>query len=325
MKHLNRIFTFGFCLLALAGCSSDEAGADNGLDGLKSGDMVVTLEQLTSDEDDDVTRSFMSRDMQSHLWVEMDEMRVYDPNMIRYDVYKFDYKDETRQTGVFKRIWEKSNYTEEPTFALFSNQDVEGGYFERDRTTQEPFLTAKYMICSDDEGNPVPMTWESCQSGSKVYFTDWLPRWGQVTKVDGSGVLYTSMKFLTGVLRLQLANTAGKADLLKVQMLQGGTTPLNISGIFAAKLSVNGSVQPNTSLTQDSSKSWSSSTDLLVDLTGATGSIVVYVPLVTTTVPVDIVASASNDNGQTWTEFKRFKNKTVARGKVYGNANEYAF
>ena len=65
--------------------------------------------------------------------------------------------------------------------------------------------------------------------------------------------------------------------------------------------------------------------EIIINLTGATGSIVVYVPLVTTTVPVDIVVSSSNDGGTTWTEFKRFKNKTVTRGKVYGNSQEYVF
>ena len=95
--------------------------------------------------------------------------------------------------------------------------------------------------------------------------------------------------------------------------------------MFKAVIFDNNALLPNASLTQDSYKPWSGGTDMYVDLTGATGSIVVFVPLVTTTVPVDIVVSASNDKGQTWTEFKRFKNKTVKRGIVYGNAKEYAF
>ena len=155
-------------------------------------------------------------------------------------------------------------------------------------------------------------------------FYDMLPRWGQVSSTNDSEALQTSLKFLTGVLRLQLANTAGKADLLKVQMMDG-TKALDIKGIFIAKVSDDNVIQPDASLAQSTYKNRSGGNELLVDLTGATGSIVVYVPLVTTTVPVDIVVSASNDGGTTWTEFKRFKNKTVTRGKVYGNATEYSF
>ena len=320
MKHLKSIFTFALCILALVACSNDETEADNNLQGLKSGDMIVTLEELTSDEEEDgLTRSFMSRDMKNHLWVEDDEMRVYDEDMFFYDIYKFGYKDESHLTGVFTRVEEESRYPEKtPSFTLFANQDIEGGYFKRDLVTDEPYLYCKFYVAVDT------MKWESCQSNGKSYFTDWLPRWGQVTQVDGNGVLHASLKFLTGVLRLQLANTAGKADLLKIQMFKDNTA-LNIAGIFTANLFENETILTNASLAQDTYKRRSGGTDMFVDLTGATGSVVVFVPLVTTTVPVDIVVSASNDKGQTWTEFKRFKNKTVKRGIVYGNANEYAF
>ena len=319
MKHLKSIFPFAFCLLALVGCSNDETEADNSSQSLTSGDMIVTLEELTSDEEDGLTRSFMSRDVKNHLWVEDDEMRVYDPYMVVYDIYKFGYKDESRQTGVFTQV---SNFLDSfgktPSFAFFASQDVEGGYFDRDPQTNEPILSTQFIVGVDT------MKWESCQSNGKAYFTDWLPRWGQVTEIDGNGVLHASLKFLTGVLRLQLANTTGKADLLKIQMFKGDEA-LNIAGFFKAVISDNNVIQPNASLAQDTYKRRSGGTDMYVDLTGATGSIVVFVPLVTTTVPVDIVVSASNDKGQTWTEFKRFKNKTVKRGIVYGNAKEYAF
>ena len=324
-KIIGAMIPLTFGLLMLAGCSSDEKEVDNGLQGLKSSDMIVSLEELTSDEEEDAsTRSFMSRDMKTHMWVEDDEMRVYDPLMVRYDIYKFGYKDDSRQTGVFSRVMEESFYSEAPTFAFFSNQDVEGGYFDRDRTTYEPFLSAKFYISADMNGSQ-PMAFATTQSGGTTFFSDWLPRWGEVTKVEDGQALHTSMKFLTGVLRLQLANTGGKADLVKVQMLSGGTKALDIAGIFTTKLSINNVIQENASLTQESYKKRSGGKDILVNLTGASGSVVVYVPLVTTSVPVDIVCSASADGGSTWTEFKRFKNKTVTRGKVYGNSVEYDF
>ena len=313
-------------LAALAGCSSDEQEVNNEQQTFKAGDMIVSLEELTNDEDNETiaTRSYLSRDMKTHFWTETDEMRVYDPIMIRYDIYKFGRSDDNQQKGVFSRISEQSNYSEEPAFAFFSNTDVEGGYFDRDRKTYEPYLMVRYRICADEDDNMQPMTYSSLQTGNTVYFADWLPRWGEVTRVDGGEALNTSMKFLTGVLRLQLTGTAGKADHLKVQMLEDGE-PIDIAGVFSTKLSVNGVMQPNANLAADTYIDDTGGNEIIVDLTGATGSIVVYVPLVTTTTPVDIVVSASADGGSTYTEFKRFKNKTVTRGKVYGNSQEYDF
>lgn len=314
-------------LLTMAACSSDEADDGSTQQTLKPSDMIVSLEELVCDEelDSDATRSYMSRDMKSHLWLENDSMRVYDSNLVRFDIYKFGWKDDQHQSGVFSRVLEQSFYTEDAAWALFAYQDIDGGYFDRDHTTFQPYIMSKFRIGVDAKGNQQVLTSEAVNNGGNTYFTDWLPRWGQVTKINDGQVLHTSMKFLTAVLRLQLAGTSGKADLLKVQMLEEGTKPINIAGIFSARLAVNGEMQPDASLTADSYEKRSGGTEILADLTGAAGSLVVYIPLVTTTVPVDIVVSASNDQGQTWTEFKRFKNKTVTRGKVYGNSQEFVF
>ena len=45
-KEFKYTITLAFGLL-LAGCSSDEKEVDNGLQGLKSSDMIVSLEELT--------------------------------------------------------------------------------------------------------------------------------------------------------------------------------------------------------------------------------------------------------------------------------------
>ncbi len=321
MKILKRFLFIAFGTLVMVGCSNDDEQTTG--EQLKGAWLTASTEELTLDDDVVATRSFMSRDMKTHLWSTSDEMRVYDPMMVRYDIYS--YKWVEGSTGVFSRSTEESNYTEAASYAVFYNQDVEGGYFDRDRTTYNPYLSVKFRIGTDESNTITPMVPSRLQQDGNEFFTDYLPRWGEVTKVDDGEALHANLKFLTGVLRLQLAGFEGKAGLIRVQMLQGGTKALNIAGIFTAKVSINEEIQSNASLEQSTFKKRSGGTEILADLSTLKGSAVVYVPLVTTTVPVDIVVSSSNDGGTTWTEFKRFKNKTVTRGKVYGNSQEYVF
>ena len=315
-------------LLTFAACSNDDDQNSYQLP-LNDGDMLVTMDDLVYEEDFGQTRSYLSRDLKTHMWVELDSMRVYDNDLHKYDRYKFNWKDDTHDVGVFSRVHVNSFLSTDPKWALFPKNDVHGGHWEQDDKTSVATTFATMMIGTDENGNFRPMKFDVAYQASDAghanpLFADRLPRWGEVELVDGGQKLKTRLSYLTGVLRLQLANTQGKADLIKVQLFDG-TTALPVAGRFNTTLAINDVKQAGASLSADDYEPGSVATELLVDLTGATGSIVVYVPLVTTTVPVDIVASASNDNGQTWTEFKRFKNKTVARGKVYGNANEYAF
>ena len=310
---------FGMLALLCAGCSSDN---DGNSPKLTSNDIIVTLEELSDGGDGIMTRSYLSRDMKTHFWTEDDQMNIYEEKMIYYDIYKFNWKDESHQTGVFSRLNDPSNVTT-AAWALFPTRDMDSGHWDLDRTTFKPYLSVWFKIGTDR--NQYAYSTATKTGSSEALFYDMLPRWGQVTATNDGNLLQTNLKFLTGVLRLQLANTQGNADLLKIQMQENGTKAINVKGIFVAKVSEDNVIQPDASLTADSYVEYTGGTDMLVDLTGATGSIVVYLPLVTTDVPVDIVVSASNDGGQTWTEFKRFKNKIVTRGKVYGNATEYVF
>lgn len=231
---------------------------------------------------------------------------------------------------MFGRVHETS-FIQEAKWAIYPKNDVSSGNWGMDEKTGDTYIAAWMRICTvldDAVDNPVPYQVplkfsQVLIDDIKAVYADRLPRWGQVTAVDGGNKLTTNLSYLTGVLRLQLAGTQGKAGLLKIQMLHGDQA-LPIAGEFKAKLSIN-NVKQVAELATESYTQGSGSDHIIVDLSEATGSIVVYVPLVTTKVPVDIVASASNDGGQTWTEFKRFKDKTVKRGKVYGNSMEYIF
>lgn len=179
------------------------------------------------------TRSYLSRDMKTHFWTEDDEMNIYEEKMIYYDIYKFNWKDDSHQVGVFSRLNDPSNI-EEAGWALFPTRDMDSGHWDLDRTTFKPYLTVWFRIGMDSERNNTPLTFSTVTKpgASEALFYDMLPRWGQVTTTEDGNTLHTSLKFLTGVLRLQLANTAGKADLLKIQKALGVTTAtLDLGGI----------------------------------------------------------------------------------------------
>ena len=294
---------------------------------------------VTSDElqtEDGLTRSLMSRDFTIHMYTEGDEMRVYDNILHKYDIYKFNWNDESQQKGVFKRKT-KTSYIEAAQWALYPKNDVTG-HWDLEETTGDAVTIAEVRIAADEKGNIQPIVFDgtyqaSDASKTKPLFTDFLPRWGQVAETADGTSLETHLSYLTGVLRLQLAGITGHADHLKVQMLEG-TTPLNIAGSFNAILTRNDVKQIDACVEIDTHREKTGGDHIIVDLTQASGDLqgadaskaVVFVPLVTTPgKTVDIVVSYSNDGGTTYKEFKRFKNKTIARGRVYGNSSEYNF
>lgn len=295
--------------------------------------LYVTTEELQAE--DGLTRSYLSRDFSIHMYTPADEMRVYDNILHKYDPYKFYWNDESQQKGVFKRKI-KTSYIEAAQWALYPRNDVTG-HWDLDETG-DAVTIAEVRIGADEKGNLLPIVYDgtyqaSDASKTKPLFTDFLPRWGQVAETADGTSLETHLSYLTGVLRLQLAGIAGHADHLKVQMLEG-MTPLNIAGSFNTILTRNDVKQIDACVEIDNHREKTGGDHIIIDLTQASGDLqgadaskaVVFVPLVTTPgKKVDIVVSYSNDGGTTYTEFKRFKNKTIQRAKVYGNSVEYDF
>lgn len=318
----------------MTGCSNDEPTIDNGVAKLAGSDLVVTTEVLQ--EGDGITRSYLSRDMQTRMYFTDDELRVYDNDLHKYDIYKFNWKDETRNAGIFRR----SNPTTHITaakWALYPKADVASGHWDLDEETGDSRTEAWIRVAADNAGNLVPIvydaTYDATDTDKEVpLYKDMLPRWGEVSATADGNALETHLSYLTGVLRLQLAGTPAHADHVKVQLLEDGT-PLNIAGEFKVKLAINDVKQTDACLSVDSYTEETGGTEIVIDLSQASSDLeganasksVLFVPLVTTTAPVDIVVSASKDGGQTYTEFKRFQNKTIQRAKVYGNSTEYTF
>ena len=336
---MRKVFATAFVslgLLTFTSCSNDDTDT-TGSSRFGEGDLIVTVEE-PQEETAVGTRSYLSRDMQTRLYVTLDEMRVYDNALHKYDIYKFNWNDESHKAGVFTRS-NKNSFITEAKWALYQKSDVSGGHWDLDEETADTKTFASMYVAANKAGDLVPIIYDGIYqesgTGEKiVVFKDFLPRWGEVSKINGREALETHLSYLTGILRLQLAGMAGHADHLKVQMLEGGTTPLNIAGEFKTTLAINDVKQVDASLAIDTYVDNSGGDHIIIDLSQPSADLegddrtkaVVYVPLVTTPgKTVDIVVSASNDGGTTYTEFKRFKNKTIQRGKVYGNSVEYDF
>ena len=336
MKNIIKAFPFALAFLAFAGCSSDEgvnAAGDSQASSASASQLFVTMEE--PQEEDGTTRSFLSRDLKTRMYDTDDELLVYDVDMFRYDFYRFGWNDESHQKGVFTRLNDPSFLTKDPTWALFPSSAVDHGFWNLDKQSGETSVNAVIRIGLDEEGNAAPIIYHGTYQASdtehsKPLYAENAPRWGKVT-LNGTA-LNTSLSYLTALLRVQLAGVPAGADHLRIQMFKG-SEPLYISGEFTAVLAINDVKQPGASLKADSYSKGSGDTQLIVDLTQASDDLqgtdktkaVVFVPLVTTAEPVDIVVSASNDGGSTYSEIIRLKDKTVQRAKVYGNTTEYDF
>lgn len=323
-------------VLCATGCSSDDSmNAAREALASSAGKLFVTMEEQQLEEDAATTRSFLSCDLKTRMYNTADELQVYDPDMFRYDFYQFGWSDDSHQKGVFTRSNNPSFLKKDPTWALYPLSAVENGFWKLDKETGKAVVGAVMRIGVDEEGKADSIVYESTYQASdtehnKPLYTETAPRWGKVT-LNGN-VLNTSLSFLTGLLRLQLADVPASKTLLRIQMLKG-TEPQHITGQFTTVLAVDNEKQPGASLAADSYSEGTGATEMIVDLRKAPADLtgadrkkaVVFVPLVTTTEPVDIVVSASTNNGKKYTEIIRLKDKTISRAKVYGNSKEYTF
>ena len=344
MKKFFKFVPVALGLMALASCSNDEFESQSVAAGqqLAAGDLIVTEDEVETEAGG--TRSFLSRDMQTRIYVITDELKVYDNDLYKFDTYKFSWKDDSKDAGVFRR----SNTVpqiKEAKWAIYPKADVVDGEWVLNEETENSETTATIGI-------PHVMTYDGTYDVKdtkfeKPLFKDVLPRWGQVTATGDGAALQTNLSYLTGILRLQLAGIPDYAKAVRIQMLEGGeaTNPVGMSGEFKTIIAKNDIKQTDAALAAEKAV-WSDEA-IYVDLRtmGEGGAplkdvdaakAVVYVPLVTTTKAVDIVVSLCDDPAlgdvdddadfggtYTYTEYKRFKNKIIKRGKVYGNSKEF--
>ena len=343
MKNFVKLIPVALGLLTLASCSNDDLFGDSAKSQqqLNSGDLIVSTEALTEDGSA-FTRSYLSQDLQTRMFVTSDELRVYDNDLHKYDIYAFNWKDDANQTGVFRRKTTSSNITS-AQWALYPKEDVISGTWnyneETNKSTTDVTMRIRPTMTYD-------ATFEKNDTETPLY-KDVLPRWGQVTAVNDGAQLETSLSYMTGVLRVQLAGIPDYAQFLKIQMFAGGVedSPIGMNGEFETTIALDEVKQPNASLKGEVVVKEQGDDYIIVELPTPQDiakvdpveakKAVVYVPLVTTTTQVNIVVStnakelADLDEAEDkvydasyWKKQAEFKNKVITKGKLYGNSKE---
>jgi hypothetical protein len=346
MKNFAKFIPVALGLLTLASCSSDDLFGDKTqfAEEAQPGDLVVTMEGL-QEEGSVFTRSFIdaTTNTATRKYVPLDELRVYDNDLHKYDIYAFTWTHESENQGRFRRKNTDPNITE-PKWAIYPKADVVNGSWTYNEVTNMSRTEVTMNI-------PTDMEYDATYSVTDTKFEtplykDVLPRWGSVSSINNGDQLIASLKYMTGVLRLKLAGIPDYAQYVLVKMLVGGleSNQVVMTGPFTAAIARGDNPDPNAMLTMQATKAqWGSETGIKVamkapdDLVGmAKSHAVVYVPLVTTVDPttgnetfVDIVVYAPTETStydagrkEDWKEIKRFTNKKIERAKLYGNKSE---
>ena len=366
MKKFVKLIPVALGLLTLASCSNDDFFGDsspaNKLEQYGEGWLIVHEENLAGENDNHFTRSYRSSDMSERLWVNTDEMRVYDNDLHKYDIFSYQNGDQ----GEYAAFRLKTSRTDadnkavmnikEAKYALYPKEDVISGHWDYNEVSGQTRTTAQVVIPAEmvyDGTNKA--IYKDGQIDSYVpVFKDVLPQWGSVETTD-QGYLETHLSYLTGILRLKLNGTPKYAKALKVMMYdKNGMVPLNMNGQYTVCLATNdvpdvpqtkedGSFIAGTGAEIDTKGAAESCEDgsIVIDMTQASRDFddinkdyqsrsTLWVPLVCTPGrSVDIVVYAAEDEGvdacseDGWKEIMRFEDKTIVRGKYYGNPAEY--
>lgn len=352
MKNFVKFIPVALGLLTLASCSNDELLGEKGFDAsqLKEGEMLVEFEEA-SEYGDAFTRSYTDRTMKKHRWTETeDQLKVYGQDFGAYDLYAFSWKtDQGATTGVFKRQHMKSNIGT-PKWALFPLKNVKRGTWtmgdNHNSVTDVTMTLPEFVTYGAAYDAP------NYQTGDDLdpYYLDELPRFGEVGEVENGEALHTNMKYMTAVLRLQLAGIPTYATGVKIQMREAAdpAKTLVINGDFTTRIATNNRIEVNgiEATMEDTHDGSPYAIDPDED-----GAVYVYIPPTTALTPKDnkkgvlyiplptwtketaIAISISTDyDGEdgavdhaaaAWNPYKVLSKKVIERAKVYGNKNEY--
>ncbi len=347
MKKFAKFIPVALGLLTLASCSNDDFLSEKAQDAvsLEKGEMLVTIDE-PQEEGEAFTRGYTSRDMQKRRWYSgMDKLRVYGSQFGAFDVYQFQ-QNVNETSGKFK-IVSNPSYVQTAKWALFpfdqiknGKWDIVGGLYNSESSVD---ITLPQVIEYDAAYDAA-----NYATDKSPYYLDDLPRWGEVTSINNGEYLSTSLKWMTGILRLQLDGTPTYANAIRVQLREAGDVnkTLRVNGDFHVKIAQNdvmigdacirtdGHVAPAEVGTDGALYVYIPETTKLTAEDNVKS--VIYLPLPVWDKQVDIVVSINdpltpaykkddlkNGGAITWKEYATLKNKTIVCGKVYGNKNAY--
>ena len=259
MKSFFKFVPAALALMALASCSeNDLLGESNVVEKVKGG-LTVEVEQLGGD----VTRQGNATyNGHAVVWQENDQINVYDNKLTMYDEYKFK-ADQKKFIGVNTSGTTNISTTE---YALFPANQVDYAGWSSQGT--KAVMRIPQLIIFDEESE--------FGSGTNYTYVSNLPMWGSATGTYPEAEV--SLKYLTGVLRINLQNVfAEKATFLKIESQDDQP----ISGAFQAELSdKDGNVITDAKL-EGGTSALSTANAIYVDLRNVPSYMTnIYVPII---------------------------------------------
>ena len=319
MKGIFKLTTAALALVAFASCSNNDLfGEAQQVQQQAKGDILVEVEEL-EDAVTTRTRAAYTPDGKTGIlnWNTGDNIKVTDGTLVKYDAYTFEngaFKFDKTITG------RNAAWIAEPEYASFGhNYSTSDGLVKMEWDNAKKQAKGYYVIDK-------VLSWDEDWETEGAFCAD-IPLWGTAQADDTYGVK-VSMKYLTGVLKINMDNVPGNATGLKIEGFKNlaGTDPAPINGDFKAILANDDEINTDAALVVDED-GWQGN-ELYVDLSNATkAKSVIFVPLIAQTYGLlnisytntDFVGASStvDDPANVWTAIKSVENLTVARKKYY--------
>ena len=223
---MKKVFKFTLAALAatvLASCSTDDFSDFGGEKGqLKKGNLIVEVEGM---KDPVITRSMIvpTEKTGTLYWQKKDRILVYDESVQVYDIYEFQGDEDG-----FELYGKKNSNLADVKYAAFGvDENPQNTWNWKDNKT-----TLNMNI-------PNTLTWgeETVGTGKdrETAYLSQLPMWGTAERIEGDKVK-ASLRYLTGILRVDLKNLRGNAKFLYVRGWQGATSKVaaRMTGDFGA-------------------------------------------------------------------------------------------
>ena len=249
MKSIFKLLPAALALLTLASCSTDDLFNGETPKTAAEGELLVNVEPF----DNMNTRAVREWKGASLNFQEGDEMRVYDDQLFKFDIYSFADSKFTRSNAT-------SNITT-VKYAAFPAGDVKRGYFEVDGSVKLEMSIPGFINYDETKEDLV---------GDKIAYASNLPMWGTAA-ADGDGAK-ADLYHLTGVLAIQVKNMLQNVPQL---VITSPTTP--ISGTFVATLDAS---NPTSVHLGQGGDDLITNNRIVVDLTSVPSQVsVLYIPI----------------------------------------------
>lgn len=295
MKGLFKFASVALALVAFASCSSDDL-FHKGENAQQNKGILVEVEDMI---DATTTRaSYTPTGKTGTLnWNTGDQIRVSDGTMVKYDIYKYDGESafvfDVATTG------RSAAYVAEPKYAVYPNTTMLW-----DNAKMQAW--GQFNIASS-------YTWGEDTETDGAYYAE-LPLWG-TAEADATYGVKTSLKYLSGILRINVDNLPNNADHIKVTGWKNlaGTEEAPMSGSFKAVFATDDVLNEEATL----EPLGGNNNYITVDVSSASkAKSVIFVPLIAQTYGL-LEIQYSKDGGSSWTDMKVVESLTVERRKFY--------